>query len=140
MDVKAYRLMSFLYPNNKVVVRDGFSLSHMEGCTHIIVLGIKKWKNGRYVNSIGNLLGMCTYYSYSGVVSLSWVREIQIINGWVLEDIRFSECGGLSWDTMKPTLLLRNHKGEERKVTLENYSGWVNDFPELFKMVYSQKD
>lgn len=129
----------FLYPNNKVVVRDGFSLSHMEECTHIIVLGINKWRNGGYVNSIGKLLGMCSYYSGTGSW-LSWVREIPIINGWTLQDIHFSNSGGISWDRMKPTLVLRNHKGEEREVTIEKYSGWAKDFPELFKMAYSQED
>lgn len=129
----------FLYPNNKVVYRRGFSLSHMEECTHIIVLGIYRWRNGGYVNCTGKLLGMCSYYSGTGSL-LSWVKEIPIINGWILEDIHFSNSGGISWDTMKPALMLRNHKGEEREVTIEKFSGWDNAFPELFKIAYSQKD
>lgn len=122
----------FLHYDERVVVRKGFSLSDAVGCRNFVVLNTRDSSNLGYVNIDGVYLGM-----YSN--TLKCIEEIELNSDCRLLNITFS-CGRGSYNSLKPSLVIRIGNGEERVITLDKCSVWAKDFPELFKMAYSRED
>lgn len=127
----------FLYANNRVVVKNIFSIADADNCNYFIVIGKKRWKNLSYTNLRGILIGMCSN-------SLFWETEIPLNHEWKLVDITFSHVDGDQYYLMKPTLVVMNSKKEKREFTPEVFKGanntWSEVFPQLFELAFKTSD